>query len=178
MNTRLEYKFERINVGEYSDEELTASDNRFAWALLIAKQALLSGKNWEQRLLEKKWMIFRLLYENGLFQDRKLLGLFVFMKHSIPFDDLEISCIFEERCDSLTGKTKTMDIFEQVAQMQLEETSQEGEKKGMQEGEKRNKEAPVGLASVFCSYYPFPFDRGLMENEGLIRGALFTFGRQ
>jgi hypothetical protein len=128
MNTRLQYNFEMVNVWEYADGELAASDNRFAWAMLIAKQALLSGKNWELRLLEKKWMIFRLLYANGLFQDRKLQGLLMFMKHYIPFDDPEISRIFEERCDLLTGKTKTMDIFEQVAQMQLEEARQEGEK--------------------------------------------------
>ena len=106
------------------------SDNRFAWAILIARQALLRGQDRALQLLEKKWMIFQMLYENGLFEDRKLQSLLIFMKYYLPFEDPEISRIFEERCDLLTGKTKTMDIFEQVAQMQLEEARQEGELKG------------------------------------------------
>lgn len=129
MTTSVQYNYEAINICEYSDEVLAASDNRFAWAMWIAKQALLRGKDRALQLLESKWMIFQKLYENGLFEDRKLQILLLFMKHYVPFDDPEISRIFEDRCDLLTGKLKTMDFFEQVAQMQLEEARQEGEQK-------------------------------------------------
>ena len=127
MNTRFRYQYNTINIDNYSEEELGASKNPFAWVLLIAKYALLRGRKREQRLLEKKWFIFQKLYENGLFDNQKLQAILVFMEHYIPFDDQEINRKFIERVDQLTGKKNTMDIFEQVAQMKIEEARQEGE---------------------------------------------------
>lgn len=123
MNSWVHYNYGTINIWEYSDEALAASDNRFAWAMLIAKQGLLRGKNRELRLLEKKWFVFQMLYAKGLFQDRKLQRLLMFMRDYVPFENPNISRIFEERCDSLTGKTKIMDLFmEQIVQIRVEET--------------------------------------------------------
>lgn len=147
MNTKLRYQYNAINIDNYSEVELGASANPFAWVLLIAKQALLRGRNREQRLLEKKWFIFQKLYDNGLLDNRKLQAILVFMEHYIPFKDQEIICKFRERVDQLTGKKNTMDIFEQVAQMKIEEARQEGLqmglKEGLHEGEKEAKEAFV-----------------------------------
>jgi hypothetical protein len=139
LNTRLPFEYNTINIRDHSDEELSASDNPFAWTMLIAKQALLSGRNREQRLLEMKWVIFQKLYYKGIFEDRKLQAIFMFMEHYLPFDDPKISLIFRKRIDLLTGKKKTMDIFEQVKQMKIEEARQEG----VQEGEKGAKEVFV-----------------------------------
>ena len=140
MNTRLRYQCNVINIDNYSEEELGASENPFAWVLLTAKQALLRGRNREQRLLEKKWFVFQKLYENGLFDNRKLQAILVFMEHYLPFKDQEINRKFRERVYQLTGKKNTMDIFEQVAQMKIEEAREEGLKEGLQEGEKGAKE--------------------------------------
>ncbi len=135
MNTRLPYRYNTINIRDHSDEELVASDNPFAWTMLIAKLTLLRGKDRKQRLLEKKWAIFQKLYNNSLFEDRKMQAILVFMEHYLPFDDQEISRIFRERSDSLTGQKNTMDIFEQIAEMKREE--------GLKEGQKEAREAVV-----------------------------------
>ena len=125
MDTRLPYRYKTIDIRDYSDEELAASDNCFAWVLLVAKQALLSGKNREQKLLEKKWLIFQKLYENGLFEDCKLQAILAFMEQYLPFKDEEITRTFNDRVDSLTSKKNTMDIFEQIAEMKKEKVRQE-----------------------------------------------------
>jgi hypothetical protein len=139
MNTWLPYMYNKVNIKDYSDEELEASDNPFAWVMLIAKQAFLRGRNRQMRLLEKKWVIFKKLHEHGLFEDHKLQAIAVFMEHYLPFDDPEIGRIFRERVDSLTDKTNTMDIFEQVKQIRYEE----GRREGRQEGEKNARETIV-----------------------------------
>ena len=116
--------------------------------MLIAKQALLCGKNRDLRLLEKKWIIFKKLYYKGLFEDRKLQAILLFMDRYVPFEDPEISRTFRERMDSITGKKNTMDIFEQVAEMKVEEARMEG----LQEGQKEVREAVVrNLAGKFRS---------------------------
>lgn len=128
MNTLLPFQYNTINIRDHSDNELGASGNPFAWAMLIAKQALLRGRDRKKRLLEKKWFIFKKLYYGGLFEDPKLQAILVFMEHYLPFDDEEISRIFEERVYLLTGKKYIMDIFEQVREMRIEEARQEGQK--------------------------------------------------
>ena len=128
LNTRLPFQYNTINIRDHSDEKLGSSENPFAWVMLIAKQALLRGKNRDYRLLEKKWIIFKKLYYKGLFEDRKLQAILLFMDRYVPFEDPEISRTFRERMDSLTGKKNTMDIFEQVAEMKIEEAKLEGQK--------------------------------------------------
>ena len=50
------------------------------------------------------------------------------MEHYIPFDDQEINCKFRERVDRHSSKKNTMDIFEQIKQMKIEEAREEGKK--------------------------------------------------
>jgi len=128
MGTRLPYRCNTINIRDHSDELLGASANPFAWSLFVARQALLGGRDREKRLLEKKWFLFRKLYDNGLFDDRKLQAILVFMEDYLPFKDRKISRKFKRRINQFTGKKNTMDIFEQVAQMRIEEGRQLGQK--------------------------------------------------
>lgn len=49
MNTRLSYQYNTLNIQDYSDKELIESSNPFSWVMLIAKQALLKGKDLDKR---------------------------------------------------------------------------------------------------------------------------------
>jgi len=123
MNTRLEYHYNTLCILDYSDDELGKSKNPFAWVVLAAKQALLKGKNLDDRLLEGKVFIFRKLYDGGLFEKRKLQAIFTFLNNYVRFENPETNRKFGNSIDQYTGKENTMDIFEQVAELKVEEKS-------------------------------------------------------
>jgi hypothetical protein len=125
MGTRLEYSYNAIRILDYTDEELGKSDNPFAWVILAAKHALLRGKDLDGKLLEGKLFIFRKLYENGIFERRKLQAVLKFLDNYVRFEKPETNRIFKERIDEITHKQNTMDIFEAVEEMKIEEKLQE-----------------------------------------------------
>ncbi len=134
MQTKLKYQYSTLCILDYSDEDLGRSDNPFAWVVLAAKKALLKGKNINKKLLEGKLFIFRKLYEGGVFQRRKLQAILTFLDNYIRFENPETNRIFRTEIDKITGKTNTMDIFEQVAEMRRQEGLEEGHRKGLEEG--------------------------------------------
>lgn len=89
MNTRLLYQYNTLNIQDYSDKELRESSNPFCWVMLIAKQALLRGKDLDKRLLQGKLFIFRKLYENGLFGRKKIQAILTFLNLYIVFVNKE-----------------------------------------------------------------------------------------
>jgi hypothetical protein len=125
MNTRLQYEYNTVCILDYSDEELRESQNPFAWVVLTAKNALLRGKDIDKKLLEGNLFIFRKLYENGIFQRRKLQAVFTFLKNYIKFESRETNRIFSKEIDKITEKENTMDIFEAAAQMKVEDKVEE-----------------------------------------------------
>ena len=125
LNTRLHYGYSTLNIRGFTDEELLASDNPFALVILIARQGLLRGKDLDKRLLEGKLFIFRRLYEKGLMEKRKLQAILAFLDGYVQFENQETCRIFRERVDQYTGKANIMDIFEQIAQIRLEDAREE-----------------------------------------------------
>jgi hypothetical protein len=129
LNTRLQYHYNTLCILDYSDDELGKSDNPFAWVVLAAKKALLKGKNVDKKLLEGKLFIFRKLYENGIFEKKKLQAILTFLDNYVRFENPENNRKFRREIDNITGKKDTMDIFEQVAEFKRQEGVQEGEQK-------------------------------------------------
>ena len=121
LGTSLQYRYTILRILDYSDEELGNSSNPFAWVVLAAKYALLSGRDLDSKLLEGKLFIFRRLYENGVFEKRKLQAVFKFLDNYVRFENPETNRIFKERIDEITHKKNTMDIFEAVTEMKIEE---------------------------------------------------------
>jgi hypothetical protein len=133
MNTRLEFQYHTLRVLDFPDEILRESKNPFSWVVLIAKQALLRGKELDKRLLEGKLFIFRKLYGNGLFDKRKLQAILVFLNNYVRFENQETNLIFGREIEQITGKSNAMDIFQQVAVMRREEALEQGRKEGMKQ---------------------------------------------
>ncbi|GGA97569.1 hypothetical protein [Puia dinghuensis] len=114
MNTRLQYDYNTLSVLDYSDEELAESNNPFAWVVLTAKNALLKGKNVDKKLLEGKLFIFRKLYENGIFEKKKLQAILKFLDKYVLFEKRETIRTFGKEVDKITGKKNTMDILSEI----------------------------------------------------------------
>lgn len=92
--------------------------------VLVAKKALLKGKDLDERLLEEKLMIARLLKEKG-FSERKIAKIIVFLNNYVQFEKPEMNRIFEGEADKIFRKNSYMDIFEQVAEIRAAEAREE-----------------------------------------------------
>ncbi|MDO6431771.1 hypothetical protein Q4E93_14295 [Flavitalea sp. BT771] len=120
MGTKLIYKYNTCCITDYADEMLMTSNNPFAMVLLAAKTALLSEKVLEEKLLNQKLLIARLLYKKDIFSRKKIEAVLTFLNNYILFEHEETNRIFEKQLDQITGKTHTMGIIEQVAEMRAE----------------------------------------------------------
>jgi predicted transposase YdaD len=125
LGTRLTYQYNALRILDYGDEELAKSDNHFALTMLAAKQALLKGRDLDEKLLKGKLFVFRKLYEKGIFGRQKMEAILSFLGNYVKFEKPETYCKFEEEVGKITGKRNTMDIFEQVAEMRKEEGKRE-----------------------------------------------------
>ena len=57
-----------------------------------------------------------------------------FLDNYVRFENQESNRIFRNEIDKITGKTNTMDIFEQVAEMKRQEGLMEGFEEGHRKG--------------------------------------------
>ena len=85
LNTRLQYQYNTLSILDYSDTELAQSDNPFALVVMVARQALLKGRDLDKKLLTGKLFIFRKLYEKGIFGKRKMKAILVFLDNYVQF---------------------------------------------------------------------------------------------
>jgi hypothetical protein len=139
MRTRYEYK--TLALTDYPDEVLEESTNPFAVVLLVAKEALLQVKETEEEsdsvLLEQKLRIVRLLKERmEVFGERKTRAILIFLKNYVVFKTSETNRKFMEQTDLIIGKSETMGIFEQLADIKHQEGLEEGKQEGMQVAER------------------------------------------
>ena len=111
-------------IAVFTDKELEESDNPFAAVVLVAKKALLKGKNLDGRLLEEKIMIARLLKEKG-FSERKISAIMGFLNNYVQFEKREMNRIFGEEADKIFRKSSDMNIFEQIAEIKAAEAREE-----------------------------------------------------
>jgi len=121
LGTSLAYKYNTCCISDYTDEELMESNNIFASVVQTAKTALLTKDIPERALMDQNLLIAKSLYKKGIFSKKKIAAVLTFLSNYIVFEDPHISRNFKEEFDQITGKTNTMDIFEQVAEMRAEE---------------------------------------------------------
>src|ERR1700744_1860846 len=74
MTTRVVDKLVRVRLKNNSFALV------FAWAILIAKLALLRGKDREKRRFEGKLSLLQKLYDKDLLEDRKSQAVLLFME--------------------------------------------------------------------------------------------------
>ncbi len=133
---RARYEYKTLAIIDYPDEMLEASTNPFAVVLLVAKEALLQVKGSDEErdsvLLNQKMRLVRLLKERmEVFGERKTRAILTFLNNYVVFKKPETNLIFMEQTDQLLGKSKTMGIFEQLAEIKHEEGIQEGLEKAV-----------------------------------------------
>jgi hypothetical protein len=112
----LTYEFNTLDINDFTDAELKASDNPFAGVLLAAKGLSISGKSRDDKLLKQKVSLAKHLYGKG-FEKQKIEGIFSFIENYVLFEKPEYNRIFNEQIDGITNKPNTMDIIEQVAEI-------------------------------------------------------------
>jgi hypothetical protein len=117
MKTRLTFEYNTLCLLDYSDEKLLHSDNPFAFVLLAARQLLQKGANLEEVILKRKLFVFRELHRRKTFQKEKLKAVFAFLNRYVVFENQETNRTFIQVVENITEKSRTMDIFEQIAEM-------------------------------------------------------------
>ena len=128
---RARYEYKTLAITDYPDEVLESSTNPFAVVLLVAKETLLRVRGTEEErdsvLLEQKLRIVRLLKERmEVFGERKTRAILTFLKNYVVFKKSETNRNFMEQTDQILGKSKTMGIFEQLAEIKHQEGIEEG----------------------------------------------------
>jgi predicted XRE-type DNA-binding protein len=123
------YEYKTLQITDYTDDTLSASNNPFAVVMLVAKEALMKLKGSDQEidkaLIDHKLMIVNLLQEKGIFSKRKINAIMTFLENYVGFKKPETNRIFRERIDQKTGKENTMGIIEQLAEIKAEEARAE-----------------------------------------------------
>ncbi|MFT3855896.1 MAG: hypothetical protein QM733_24685 [Ilumatobacteraceae bacterium] len=134
QGTNLRYQYRVIRIQDYSDEELSASDNYFALALMIARQGLIQGRNSDKKLLKSKIDIFKILCERGLSKNKKLEALFDFLIGYIPFKHESTNHLFKEQINLITQNKNDMNLFLRTAEYNVDNASAKGKIEGRNEG--------------------------------------------
>jgi len=125
LGTHHIYQYNTYRITSPTEEQLQNSSNPFAIVVLAAQKALLSGKIPEKELLEQKLLIAKLLLSKKELTHQKVKSILSFLRDYIAFDDKETNCIFDKQIDEFTGKTNTMGIIEQIAEMRAQELVKE-----------------------------------------------------
>ena len=131
LGTELVYKYNTIRITDYSDEDLMANENPFAIVMLVAKQGLLKGEEFDQILLDKKMLIVNLLHDRGIYSKEKINAIMIFLNNYVLFKKSENNSNFMKQVDAKTNKEDTMGILEQLAEIKREEGLEEGLEKSV-----------------------------------------------
>ena len=120
LGTKLSYEFNCIKISDYSDEMLSNSNNPFAWALLAAKQALMSGKKFDEKLLEGKLFVFRKLIAFRKIDLVKLRAVLLFLNNYVLFRNTRTHDLFSQQIDKVTQKNNHMYIEDAIREFEIE----------------------------------------------------------
>ena len=135
--TCVRYEYKTLHISDYPDEELAASNNPFAAAMLIAKEMFLQAKGTDDEkdkvLFEQKLMVDRLLNERAaVFGDNKIRALKYFLYNYVVFKNPERNRKFIEESNRYSDKNiTTMGIVEQMHEIKRQEGVEEGLEKAV-----------------------------------------------
>lgn len=133
---RARYEYKTLCITDYTDEELKASMNPFAVVMLVAKEELLRFKGTDEdrdnALLNRKILLVKLLKERlAVFGERKTRAILIFLNNYVVFKNPKTSRNFMKQTDQILGKSNTMGIVEQLAEIKHQEGIQEGLEKAV-----------------------------------------------
>lgn len=119
LGTSLVYQYNTLRITDYSDKELSNSDNPFSLVVLAAKKAREINKDPE--LLQQKIALVKLLYAKEIFKKEKIEAILRFLNNYLLFESADTNLTFTKEIDLITRKTNTMTLAEQIAEMRVEE---------------------------------------------------------
>ncbi len=156
-NSQMRYQFRSYKLLDQSREELAASDNPIALALLVAYDSILkkkqrrSGKVPDSEQFELKTAWLRLLLEKG-FDREAIVRLTTFIIHYLPFSESEMIVTFDKHVADQTQTKEGMGIIERVEneikRMAFEEGKLEGFGEGIEKGKLEGKLEGKLLTSI------------------------------
>jgi hypothetical protein len=135
------YKFNALYITDYKDDILAASDNPFALVILAAKKGSWEGKDCDQKLLKHKLLVLKLLYGKGIYEKAKIEAILTFLSNYVLFEKEETNRIFMKEVDLKSGKSNTMGIIEQLAEIRAKESLEKGLEIGRNEEREKSVKA-------------------------------------
>jgi len=133
LGTKIIYQYNTLCAFDYTDEELIASDNPFASAILVTKliaiRAISDDRVFDLVLLKQKVLLTKLLFAKS-YSEHKINAIMAFLNNYVVFKNPETYRIFKERVDKITGKKNTMGILEQIAEIKAAEALEKGRAEG------------------------------------------------
>jgi hypothetical protein len=133
---RARYEYKTVCITDYTDEDLKASMNPFATVMLVAKEELLrfkgSDEDQDNALLDQKILMVKLLKKRlSVFGERKTRAILTFLNNYVVFKNPKTSRNFMKQTYQILGKSNTMGIVEQLAEIKHQEGIQEGLEKAV-----------------------------------------------
>jgi len=125
MGTGVHYYYNTFKIIDQDDDELEASNNPFAIAVLTAKLALTGQRMKDEQLFEKAYGLAKRLLVKQIPKD-KIRKLMTFLRHYVRFENKELIHKFEQEIAILAERSNTMGIEEFLLDR--------AEKKGKHEG--------------------------------------------
>ncbi len=130
LGTKVHYAYNTYKIIDQPDEELEASNNPFAMAVLSAKLSLARPNMGDQQLFDLAFNLTKRLLTKQIPKE-KIRKLMLFLRSYTSFDNQEMFTKFEQETAALTENRRTMGIEEYI----LEVTKNEGIQIGRQEGQ-------------------------------------------
>ena len=134
LGTEITYTYNAYHILDHSEAQLLAMDNPFAFIVLAAQKALLSGKIPESELGEQRLTIARALIQSQRYDGEQIRRFLYFLKTFVYIDDPDINRNFDKQIDLLTGNQNAMGIIETIKMLTREEGLEEGLEKGLEKG--------------------------------------------
>ena len=128
MGTGVHYYYNTYKIINQRDDELEASNNPFAIAILTAKLAIAGKQMKDEQLFECAYELAKRLLAKQIPKD-KIRKLMMFMRHYLRFENRDLIYKFEEQIAVLTERSVTMGIEEFLLDRAKKEGRKEGEEK-------------------------------------------------
>ena len=123
LGTENYFKYNTYKVIDQQESELRNSDNPFALVILTVLTALKKGKIPDEKLLNLKISLVKLLLQKEI-PKPKIESILIFLRDYVRFDNVEIMTKFDAELNLITNKHATVGIKEFL----LERAKKEGDK--------------------------------------------------
>lgn len=120
LGTRIEYVYNTLRIADYPDQVLETCENPFALVMLAVKKAILGDKMNDGTLLKHKLLVAKILLARTSISRKKIKAIFTFLNNYVLFERKETNSTFRKEIDRITNKKKTMNLYEQVAELRVE----------------------------------------------------------